>query len=182
MSRLDIYLADNGIKASTVLEWLGVTLHGLPSQLRCPVHSGGNEKHPSARIYEDDRFVWCYNCFKQFKPSEIWAFRKGMDREVAAQDILRRAPLDPNFRAELIKALEDYEKAPPIEGLEGAFFLEQALKKKHKVPFQEYREWLLRIRVLEKSCKELSREEGSELVWEVLFKPPTSKRAAGIFS
>lgn len=170
MSRLEIYLADNGVKASTVLAWLGVTIYGLPTQLRCPIHSGGNERHPSARIYEDDKFVWCYNCFKQFKPSEIWAFRQGCDRDKAAADILNRAPLDPNFRAELIQALENYEKAPSIEHLGPEFFLEQSLKKRFKVPYEEYRDWLTKVRIVENSCKELSRELGFELVWEVLFK------------
>jgi hypothetical protein len=89
-----IQVADRTVKIKEVLSLLGYEIWRVPLQIPCPVHKFGQESHPSARIYtEDASTIWCFYCVEAYWPTQVWEARKGVSREAAADEFLKRWPV-----------------------------------------------------------------------------------------
>lgn len=139
-----IVVADRTAPMDQILINFGYRIYRLPQQIPCPVHKLGTETKASARIYEDNHFVWCYTCAQQFRPTEIWSAQKLVSRSEAATQILDKWPVS---SPEMEKILKDFT-LPTVTPIPAAYSitLERHLKKyKRKVSLISYRDWAKRL-------------------------------------
>ena len=134
-----IAVADATVSMSAVLEMHGFHLRGLPCQIPCPVHKRGQEQKPSARLYADDRTVWCYTCLRQYGVTDVHAAQRGIKKAEAARDLLDKWPTTPEKIREISKLVTLPKKKTLAENVRA--ILEDALiQRRGKVPFERYRE------------------------------------------
>lgn len=140
-----ILVADRTVLMKDVLEEVGYDLWKFPLQISCPVHNLGKENHPSARIYsEQDHTVWCFYCFKQYWPTEVWEAQKSLDRSDAALDLLKRWPVSPDRAQALVRLV----RAPVRESHHVVFhsILNRHLEAhRGRAQFEGYRIWARRV-------------------------------------
>ena len=135
-----IVVADHSASMKKVLEELGYDIWKIPLQIPCPVHKLGRETRPSARIYEDDRAIWCFYCVVQYRATEVWAAMRDVDRDVAAGAILARWPVDGDRAREVLRrASVPYR--PSLEGVYRAVLDRHLISHRGVAKFDKYREW-----------------------------------------
>ena len=98
-----IVVADHSASMKEVLTELGYDIWKVPLQIPCPVHKLGQETRPSARIYEDDKAIWCFYCVVQYRATQVWSAMRNVDREVAAGAILARWPVSEELSWEVLR-------------------------------------------------------------------------------
>lgn len=133
-----VLLADGNTPMDALLVSLGFSVYRFPMQLRCPVHKQGQETSPSARLYEDNSFVWCYTCHRQYKPSEVLSAQEGISREEAAERLLRTYPITQEKANEILRE-KTTPKKPTLSAAFKMVLESKLLERKRKIPFPEYR-------------------------------------------
>lgn len=91
----------------TALREIGVeaTPRGGPQQIRCPIHKGGQETSPSARIYEDTDSIYCFTCHKSWDGVALIAEARGIEyREAAVQMRAKFGGFAPSRRSKSLAA------------------------------------------------------------------------------
>jgi hypothetical protein len=135
-----IIVADQTASMKEVLTELNYSIWKVPLQISCPVHKLGQEDRPSARIYEDDKSVYCFYCIAQYKATEVWAAMKSVDRDVAAAAILEKWPVEEGVAQGVLRRAQSPYKARIEEVYEGV--LERHLiNYRGIVEFSVYRKW-----------------------------------------
>jgi hypothetical protein len=135
-----ILVADHATSMKAVLTELDYDIWKVPLQIACPVHKLGGETRLSARIYEDDRTVWCFYCIMQYRPTEVWAAQKGVDRAEAAGTILSRWPVsEDDSRAALRRARAPYK--PEITDVYLGVLERHLVNYRGVADFTKYRKW-----------------------------------------
>lgn len=135
-----IVVADGNTPMKEMLESLGIQVRKLPTQLRCPVHKMGTESKPSAKIYEDNRFVWCFTCLKQYQASEIYSVWRNVTRAEAANQLLMKWPASESSIATILKDYTTPKRKEPDKAI--IDYLEnQLLRFKRRVSLEKYRKW-----------------------------------------
>lgn len=145
-----VVVADEAIAMSQVLDLFGISYQGIPGQVRCPVHKLGQETSPSARLYEDNKYVFCFTCNKQYSVSQVAEAQWGIKRSDAAERLLGKFPV-PGARVQEI--LKEASK-PKTKSLNFTLldFLENALiAYRFRVPFEVYRAWARKLTDLQQS-------------------------------
>jgi hypothetical protein len=135
-----IIVADNSASMKAVLTELGYDIWKIPLQIPCPVHKLGQETRPSARVYEDDKTIWCFYCVMQYRVTEVWAAMRDVDRDVAAGAILGLWPVEENRAQEVLRKAQ----VPVRRSLEGVYraVLDRHLISHRRVTeFSKYRKW-----------------------------------------
>ncbi len=132
-----IYVADNGVSLTDVLGDLGIHFGRIPGQIRCPVHKGGLEGTPSARIYPDSR-IFCYTCGTQYGPTDVYAAAMEITKEQAAETLLEKFPLEPGVKDQLLREFH-LPKTPPVLTAYQNLFEDILLRYRHRVPLEVYR-------------------------------------------
>lgn len=141
-----VILADETVKISQLLERLGFSLHrSPPCQVRCPVHKMGQETRPSARVYDDDSFVWCYSCWRQYRGTEIVAETKGCSRVEAADWILGEWPVDSGRADALLRDREIKKKAYILEDSYDKILEDGLIRFRRRVSLEDYRQWAIKV-------------------------------------
>lgn len=138
----EIAVADAFPPMEEILNYLHIPYQSIPGQISCPVHKLGGETRKSARLYEDG--LYCFTCLRQYRPTEIWASVRVVERFEAAREINRIWVADPETVERVIKDLNVPRKASLDQSL--VSFVEGCLREyKHRVPLGLYRAWALRI-------------------------------------
>ena len=83
-----VHAVNQLIPPAEVLSHFGTVVHHVPMQVRCPVHKGGQENTPSARLFEDS--IWCYTCSKHYHATDIWTVAKGVSLETAVEQLISK--------------------------------------------------------------------------------------------
>ena len=135
-----IIVADHSASMKTVLTELGYDIWKIPLQIPCPVHKLGQEARPSARVYEDDKTVWCFYCVVQYTATQVWSAMRDVDREVAAGAILARWPVD-GARAQEVLRRAQVPYRPSLEGVYRGFLERHLLGHRGVANFDKYRQW-----------------------------------------
>lgn len=152
-----IYLADQVASMTEVLDQFGWSYHSIPGQIPCPVHKGGQENSKSARVFPDHR-IYCYTCGKQYTPTEILSVLGSISRELAAQQLLEKHPVNPEQAKSLLQDFHRPKKRSAEQGL--IDFLESSLRDyRHRVPLQPYRSWAKQVDALPELFCGLSKDE-----------------------
>ena len=143
-----ILIADESVSITDLLDHLGIEYRSIPCSIPCPVHisvhTGGTEMHPSARVYEDNRRLWCYTCGKQFAPTEIYAAVRGVLRSVAAREISQEWSIPSDQAQAIIKESRTPKKTNVSKALLSS--AENTLiQYRHRVPLGVYRVWAARV-------------------------------------
>jgi hypothetical protein len=139
-----IYLADSNTPMTELLSYLGIPYRGVPSQLKCPIHKFGQETKPSARVYQENRNVWCYTCARQYKATEVYSTQKEVTRVEAAERILSKWPVSEVEAVALLKNYTAPKKKEPDKAMV-ELIEKRVLVYKRKVPLENYRSWLQKI-------------------------------------
>lgn len=138
-----IVVADNTVPLVEVLGRLGIEYWQIPGTMRCPIHKGGTETKPSARIYEDNR-IYCHTCNTQYGPVDVWASRKGVSKSDAAKALLEQwVPSEEKIK----EALEGFSVTQKVDG-SFTFFrdAERALLEyRHRVALPKWRVWTRKL-------------------------------------
>jgi hypothetical protein len=117
---------------------LGISVYRFPMQIRCPVHRQGKENTPSARLYEDNSFVWCYTCHRQYKPTEVLSAQQGISREEAAEKLLVTFPVTQVRAIEILRE-KTTPKKPTLSAEYQTVLENKLLETRGKIPYQDYR-------------------------------------------
>jgi len=133
MRKPDIILAEDETPIEQILDHLGIPYRAPPSQMKCPIHSGGNEQSPSARLHTDNR-VFCFTCTRQMTGVDIWAAVQETTKDQAAKQILELFPPAAGRRAALIK-----QAANPPPPDRNQYLEEVLLQYRGTAPLQIYR-------------------------------------------
>jgi hypothetical protein len=137
-----IYLANKISSIKEILEDCGFTIYKIPCQIRCPIHKIGTESTPSARIYEDDSFVWCFTCREQFSSVKVYSTQKDLTEEEAADYIIGKYKPSRGQSTAILKDFYTPYKPKEIEDL--TQIMENFYKEfKGKLNYTEYRALLL---------------------------------------
>lgn len=137
-----VVVANTIVPMDELLDYLGVDYQGVPGSLRCPIHNP-NEVHPSARIYEERKSVYCFACSRQFYPVDIASAVLGIDRVLAAEQLLIAWGYDDSKPLDLA---EIRRNSPDPEMLLYHDFIEQALLRKRGIlPLQVYRSKITQV-------------------------------------
>ena len=138
-----IVVADNTVPLVEVLKELGVEYWQVPGAMRCPIHKGGTETKPSARIHDDNR-IYCHTCNTQYGPVAVWSSRKGVSKSIAAAALLERwVPSE-----EKIKEASEGFSVERREDGSFTFFrdAERSLMEfRHRVPLSKWRVWTRKL-------------------------------------
>jgi hypothetical protein len=135
-----IIVADHSASMKAVLTELGYDIWKIPLQIPCPVHKLGQETRPSARIYEDDKTVWCFFCVVQYRATQVWSAMRDVDREVAAGAILGRWPVEENWAQEVLRrAYVPYR--PSLRGVYRGVLERHLISHRRVAKFDKYRRW-----------------------------------------
>jgi hypothetical protein len=162
-----IILADANTPMDALMSYLGFNVHRLPTQTRCPIHKLGAETKPSARIYEDNSFVWCYTCHRQYKPTEVYSAQKGLSREEAATRMLSIWPVPNEKATQLLKEKTSIKK--PVISEDYQKVLERKLQEnKRKIPYEEYRSLAKRFDEFRSHLGYLPTKEQESALWHFL--------------
>lgn len=136
------FVVDRAFTMSEVFDLNGVSYRGVPCQVACPIHKVGRETRLSARLYSDG--LWCFTCSRQYRPSEIHAAFRGIDREKAVQELYTKKIISVSFTNEILKEYYTPRKKPvPVALINRANTV--LLQYRHKVPLVIYREWAKRL-------------------------------------
>ena len=135
-----IVVADHSASMKAVLTELGYDIWKVPLQIPCPVHKLGQETRPSARIYEDDKRVWCFYCVVQYTVTQVWAAIKDVDRDIAAEAILNHWPVEGEKAQELLRRAQ-VPYRPSLEGVYRAVLERHLISYRGIAKFDHYRRW-----------------------------------------
>lgn len=139
-----VVVADRSASMKVILNECGYSIYRLPHQVTCPFHKLGEETRPSARIYEDDSFMWCFTCLQQYYPTDVWAALRNVDRIIAAQEILARWSVSEERQQEIIRHHSVPRTLPISEAVRGT--LERRLLAWRGVAvFATYRYWTVAV-------------------------------------
>lgn len=157
-----ILVADKTVPMDGLLALVGLPLRKRPPcQIRCPVHKLGTESTPSARVYEDNAFVWCYTCGCQYRPTEIFVAHNGCTRDSAAKILLQHYPPTQDLVESIIKEATTPKKIELDTQLE--IILDNTfLSYKRKVPYEVYRDLYKRIENFKVLLREIKAKETRE--------------------
>jgi hypothetical protein len=136
----NIIIADCSSSMKDVLTELGYDIWKVPIQVACPVHKMGEESRPSARLYEDDKSIWCFYCVSQYRPTEVWGAIKQISRDEAATAILRKWPVTEEAAGQILRRarIPDHPQLPDIYF---ATLERHLLEYRGLAAFEEYRKW-----------------------------------------
>lgn len=135
-----VVVADHSASMKAVLTELGYDIWKVPLQIACPVHKLGQETRPSARIYEDDRTVWCFSCVVQYTVTQVWSAMRNVDREVAAEIILTKWPVEDDQAQEVLRRIQ-VPYRPSLEGVYRGFLERHLISHRGVAKFEKYRQW-----------------------------------------
>lgn len=135
-----IIVADHSASMKAVLTELGYDIWKIPLQIPCPVHKLGQETRPSARIYEDDKTVWCFYCVVQYRVTQVWAAMRDVDRDVAAGAILGHWPVDGDRAQEVLRRAQ-VPYRPSLDGVYRAVLERHLISHRGVADFSKYRKW-----------------------------------------
>lgn len=136
----EVIIADKIVPMDEFLDRIGHPHHGIPGSVRCPVHSGGMENTPSARLYGKHDFLFCYACNKQYRITEIASAVWGVSRHDAAIKLLEIWTPTEEQRQEALKQASTIKKVT-LDGLLQAK-LERSLRRfKRRISLETYRSW-----------------------------------------
>jgi len=135
-----VIVADKSTSMKEVLTELNYDIWKVPLQIPCPVHKLGQETRPSARVYEDDRAVWCFYCMVQYTATQVWAAMKEVDREEAAGAILGRWPVAEDRAQEVLRrSRAPYQ--PRLSDVYQGVLERHLLSHRGTAGFTKYRKW-----------------------------------------
>jgi len=80
----------NSIPISTIVTSYGQRVDDYNRRIRCPFHSGGNERTPSLWIYPDTNTFHCFGCKAGGRPVDWIARHEVMNKVDAALHIIER--------------------------------------------------------------------------------------------
>jgi hypothetical protein len=135
-----IIVADRSTSMKEVLTELGYEIWKVPLQIPCPVHKLGQETRPSARIYEDDRAVWCFYCVTQYTATQVWSAMKGVEQGEAAATILSRWPVDEGRAREVLRRAQAPYRPRLVEVYQ-AVLDRHLISHRGSAGFAKYRKW-----------------------------------------
>jgi hypothetical protein len=135
-----IVVADHFASMKAVLTELGYDIWKVPLQISCPVHKLGQETRPSARIYEDDKTVWCFSCVEQFRATQVWAAMRDVDRGAAGGAILRIWPVEEAQAQEVLRRAQAPYR-PSLGGIYRAVIERHLVGHRGSAEFRKYRKW-----------------------------------------
>jgi hypothetical protein len=135
-----IIVADHSASMKAVLTELGYDIWKVPLQIPCPVHKLGQETRPSARVYEDDKTVWCFYCVVQYTATQVWSAMRDVDREVAAGAILGLWPVE-GEEAQRVLRRAQVPYRPSLEGIYRAVLERHLIGHRGIAEFSKYCKW-----------------------------------------
>lgn len=136
----EIIIADKIVPLDELLTLVGHPFTEIPGSIRCPVHAGGQETRPSAKIYGKYDTLYCFACNRQYGASDIAASYWGLTREEAATKLLELWPPTEAQRQAILRDAKA-EQQPTLDSLLESK-LELTLKRyRGRVPLERYRTW-----------------------------------------
>lgn len=138
-----IVVADGTVPLVQVLDFLRVDYQNIPGAIRCPIHKGGGETKPSARIYEDNR-IFCHTCNTQYGPVDVWSSRRGISKAESAKQLLERWVPSEEKKTEILSEFTAPEKTDNTF----AFYREaerSLMDYRHRVPLEKWRVWTRKL-------------------------------------
>lgn len=145
-----VVVADQAIPMNQVLDLFGIQYYGIPGQVRCPVHKLGQETSPSAKLYDDNKTVFCFTCNKQYNVSQVAEAQWGIKRADAATRLLDRFPVPEGTVQEILQQVSK-PKAKPFNFALVDFLEQSLLAYRFRVPLELYHEWAKKLTELQQS-------------------------------
>jgi hypothetical protein len=136
----DEIVANKVAPMDELLESFGWPISGFPSSIRCPVHAGGQETHPSAKIYGKFDSIYCFRCNKQYKVVDVAAALWSVEPPEAAKRLLERWKPTDEQRQDAIRETYQAQHKSTVDSIFRQQ-VEAGLRTfKRRIPLQVYRE------------------------------------------
>ncbi len=153
----EVIIADKIVPMDEFLNRIGHPYHDIPGSVRCPVHAGGMENTPSARLYGKHDSLFCYACNKQYRITEIASSVWGVSRHEAAVKLLEIWVPTEDQRQEALRQASAFKK-PTLDVLLQVR-LERCLRNfKRRIPLELYRRWAEAVNDFEEHLLDIPKE------------------------